>query len=37
VTPEAEQPSVLVVPARDEERALEAATRSKCLQDDPAP
>ena len=27
----------IVVPARDEERAIEAATRSKCLQDDPAP
>jgi chlorobactene glucosyltransferase len=26
----------IVVPARDEERAIEAATRSKCLQDDPA-
>jgi chlorobactene glucosyltransferase len=26
----------IVVPARDEERAVEAATRSKCLQDDPA-
>ncbi len=26
----------IVVPARDEERALEVATRSKCLQDDPA-
>ncbi len=26
----------VVVPARDEERAIEAATRSKCLQDDPA-
>jgi hypothetical protein len=25
----------IVVPARDEERAIEAATRSKCLQDDP--
>jgi chlorobactene glucosyltransferase len=26
----------IVVPARDEERAIEAATRSKCRQDDPA-
>jgi chlorobactene glucosyltransferase len=26
----------IVVPARDEERSIEAATRSKCLQDDPA-
>ena len=26
----------IVVPARDEERAIEAATRSKCLVDDPA-
>ncbi len=26
----------IVVPARNEERAIEAATRSKCLQDDPA-
>ncbi|MDL2717225.1 MAG: glycosyltransferase family 2 protein [Acidobacteriota bacterium] len=26
----------IVVPARDEERAVETATRSKCLQDDPA-
>lgn len=26
----------IVVPARDEERAIEAATRSKCLQDDAA-
>ena len=26
----------IVVPARDEERAIEVATRSKCLQDDPA-
>jgi chlorobactene glucosyltransferase len=26
----------IVVPARDEERAIGAATRSKCLQDDPA-
>lgn len=26
----------IVVPARDEQRAIEAATRSKCLQDDPA-
>ena len=26
----------IVVPARDEERAIEAATRSKCLQADPA-
>ncbi len=26
----------IVVPARDEERAVEPATRSKCLQDDPA-
>jgi chlorobactene glucosyltransferase len=26
----------VVVPARNEERAIEAATRSKCLQDDPA-
>ena len=26
----------IVVPARDEERAIEKATRSKCLQDDPA-
>jgi hypothetical protein len=26
----------IVVPARDEERAIEAGTRSKCLQDDPA-
>lgn len=26
----------VVVPARDEERAIEEATRSKCLQDDPA-
>ncbi len=26
----------IVVPARDEERAVEAATRSKCRQDDPA-
>ncbi len=26
----------VVVPARDEERSIEAATRSKCLQDDPA-
>ncbi len=25
----------IVVPARDEERSIEAATRSKCLQDDP--
>ena len=26
----------IIVPARDEERAIEAATRSKCRQDDPA-